>query len=133
MLESRPVKLLDAGLGRFVEKRRHPRFPIGGFNGTLKTPGDVTVLNLSRRGIAFETPHRITPGERYYLELRFQEQAANMEVLIKWCSVREPEPGEDDDADFISWAGGSVLDVFRESEGGIWDLVEPEKAGSAPA
>ena len=113
------------------DQRRDIRFPIGGFTGTLKTPGDVKIRDLSRRGIGFETNQTLTPGESCFLEVRFQEQAASLEVQVRWCANEATDRQEPDTGPVRAIAGGRVVDLYKDASGGIWDLIEPEPAAGS--
>jgi hypothetical protein len=106
------------------ERRRYGRFPVSGIHGSLQTAGDLTLLDLSRTGISFETTNSITVGEHYFIELRYGDASVNLEVLVKWCALRAL-PGEDGESELpLYHAGGGFVDVHRDAPGGLWRALE---------
>ena len=106
------------------ERRRYGRFPVSGIQGNLKRTGDVTLLDLSRTGISFETSHPITVGESYFLELRYREASVNLEVLVKWCALRGRVRDDDGTERPVFQAGAGFVDILRDAPGGLWRALE---------
>ncbi len=104
-------------MARFTRKRQEMRIPVEGVQGSLRTPGDLRIINLSRSGLAFATAHHLTVGETSFIELRFQQQTANLELKLLWC-FRQPklEPMEPE----VFLAGGRFVDVVRDDPDGLW-------------
>lgn len=106
------------------ERRRYGRFPVSGIHGSLQTPGDLTLLDVSRNGISFETANPITVGNHYFVELRYGDARVNLEVAIKWCAARgsmRDEAGQDVP---LFQAGAGFVDVHRDAPGGLWAALE---------
>ena len=108
------------------ERRRYGRFPVSGIHGSLKRTGDVTLLDLSRTGIAFETVNPITVGEHYFLELRYGQARVSLEVRVRWCSVRGTVRDDDGQEQSVYQAGGGFVDVHRDAPGGLWRALEAD-------
>jgi hypothetical protein len=108
------------------ERRRWGRFPVSGIRGSLKTTGDVTLLDLSRTGISFETSNPITVGGSYFLELRYGQAQVNLEVLVKWCAMRGTVRDDDGEDHAIYQAGAGFVDILRDAPGGLWRALEAE-------
>jgi len=113
----------------YSTERCEVRFPVEGVQGSLKTPGDVRAINLSRRGVAFETTHKLTVGDTYFLELRYRGQVVNVEIDLRWCSRSSP-PTEDQPA--VYRAGGPFVDVVRDVPDGLWGSLISGAAGDDP-
>jgi len=113
----------------YAQERSEMRFPVQGMFGNLRAVGDVHVLNLSRSGIAFETPHKLTVGEDYFLEVRYREQVVNFGVNLRWCSLKR---GSSRTGTRIYQAGGRFVDVLQETPGGLWArlLADPDETAS---
>lgn len=101
----------------YAQERSEMRFPVQGMFGNLRTVRDVRVLNLSRGGIAFETPHKLTVGDDYFLEVRYKGQVVNFGVSLRWCSRKRGTPRSSTP---IYQAGGRFIDVLQETPGGLW-------------
>jgi hypothetical protein len=114
--------------GGSPQRRREKRFPVAGIRGTLRTPQDVRVVNLSRRGISFETEQDVVPGDDYGLELRYRGRVVNLVANVRWCALRGPEAPDDSP---VYRAGGPFLDV-EAGEGGLWESLVPD-LGPSPA
>ena len=110
----------------YSNDRREVRFPVEGVQGSLKTPGDVRAINLSRRGVAFETSHKLTVGETYFLELRYRSHVVSVEIDLRWCSRRSP-PTADEPA--VYRAGGPFVDIVRDAPNGLWGALVSGAAG----
>ncbi len=88
--------------------------------------GDLTLLDLSRTGISFETSNPITVGESYYLELRYGGASVSLEVLVKWCALRGKVRDDDGNEQPLYQAGAGFVDVLRDAPGGLWRALEAE-------
>lgn len=113
-----------------VERRRHPRRRIEGVVGTQKSPGDITVLDLSVEGLAAEAIGDISPGQHCFLELVHQRHRIHVEVLVRWASVTRVERGNDRFIPVFR-AGFSFVDIDRDDDSGIWNWILPASAESA--
>jgi hypothetical protein len=111
-----------------LQRRRENRFPVAGILGTLRSPHDLRVINLSRRGIAFETEQDIVPGSDYGIELRYRGRVVNVVTSLRWCAFR---PSETPDEAAVYRAGGSFLDVEAEV-GSLWQGLVPDPGAEAP-
>ena len=108
------------------ERRRHGRFLVSGIHGSLQTVGDLTLLDLSRTGISFETSNPITVGKNYFLELRYGEASVSLEVLVKWCAMRGGMSDEEGHERPLFQVGAGFVDVHRDAPGGLWRALEAE-------
>ena len=106
------------------ERRRYGRFPVSGIQGTLRRTGDMTLLDLSRTGISFETSYPITVGESYYMELRYRQARVNLEVLVKWCALRGKALDDDGNEQPLYQAGAGFVDILRDAPDGVWRALE---------
>ncbi len=107
-----------------TERRRHGRFPVSGIHGSLRTAGDLTLLDISRTGISFETVNPITVGQNYFLELRYGDARVSLEVLVKWCAQRGTLRDDDGAEAPLYQAGAGFVDVHRDAPGGLWAALE---------
>ena len=106
------------------ERRRYGRFPVSGIYGSLRTAGDLMLLDLSRTGISFETANPITVGEHYYLELRYGDASVSLEVVVKWCAQRGGVRDAGGVVMPLYQAGAGFVDVHRDAPGGLWAALE---------
>lgn len=100
-----------------------------GIFGTLVPTTHVALLNLSRTGVAVRVPYRLPAGERYLFEFRHSGHTAHIEVEVAWCTRERPGGG------LLGWwlggryvAGGRVTDIHRDTSGGLWAGIRPERA-----
>lgn len=115
------------------ERRRAPRRQIDGVLGTRRSPGDLTVLDLSLTGLAAEAIGEIAPGERCFVELVHQGHRVHVEAVVRWASVTRVERSDDRFIPVFR-TGLSFVAVDRDESGGIWDWILPEApAASAVA
>jgi hypothetical protein len=108
--------------------RRCQRHCVPGISGTLGSPGDVQVLDLSLFGMAFESPRPLRVGERCFLELRHDRHAVSVEVAIRWCAT-PADRGPSQRTPFR--IGACFVDILRdEMDSGIWRWIDidPENA-----
>lgn len=85
--------------------------------GTLRTPGDIEVLDLSRTGLAFATAERLEEGVDYEVELRHREQPMTATIIVRW--IRDA-----DDGGHRYRVGAEFVTVLSKSDTGIWDWVQ---------
>jgi PilZ domain len=111
--------------GQNDERRRQPRYTVDGIFGTLVPSTHVTLLNLSRYGVAIRMPFRLPIGQSFLFEFRHLGRTARMEIEVTWCSrhgrglFRLPGSG------YV--VGGRVVDIHRDTSGGIWAGVQPDR------
>ena len=116
------------GSVRGLDRRRVERFSVPGIEATLNAPGDVRVLDLAMYGMAIEAPADLEVGNNVFLEVRHGKHRANIEVAVRWRTVSRVQRTERSLVP-VSRAGVEFVDIFREEEGGIWDLIMvPEPA-----
>jgi len=112
-----------------LQRRKELRFPVRGIEGTLKGPGDVQVINVSRRGIAFEATAELETGNDYYLELRYRGQTVNVATNLRWAACLPSDEGE------LHFRGGGPFVETAGTERGVWRtlLADPPTAEGAAA
>ena len=114
------------------ERRRVGRHPIRGVEGTLRTPGDVRVLDVGVYGLQMQAAADLPVGETLCLELRRGHARVNVEVEVRWVSVTQMVR---DRGTFVplATAGVQFRDIYRDNDGGIWDWIAvPEAPADAP-
>lgn len=114
------------------DRRRAARRRITGVTGTRRSPGDLTVLDLSVSGLAAEAIGEIAPGEHCFVELVHQGHHVHVEAVVRWASVTRVERSADRFIPVFR-AGLSFVAVDRDEEGGIWDWILPEPQPLAAA
>jgi len=112
-----------------ADRRRHPRRKILGVLGTRRSPGDLTVLDLSLTGLAAEAVGEIGPGQHCFLELVHQCHRVHVEAVVRWASVTRVER-RSDRFEPVFRAGLSFVDIDRDDSGGIWDWILAAAEGS---
>jgi hypothetical protein len=105
-----------------IDTRRHTRYPVAGIYGSLRSPFDVRVINLSREGMALETAEPLQPGETQFVEVRHRGQNVSFEVSVRWCRRRGGDPDAASEA--LYHAGVSFLDMYPPRPGGFWDALQ---------
>jgi len=105
-----------------TDRRRDPRRQVSGVQGTRRSPGDLTVLDLSLTGLAAEAVGELTPGERCFLELVHQRHRVHVEAIVRWTSVTRVERRRDRFIPVFR-AGLSFVDIDLDDSGGIWNWI----------
>jgi len=111
-------------------ERRQRRFPVEGISGTLLPSTPVTLINLSRSGLAVESPEPLAVGETCFLRFQHEGRNATLELKIAWCRRRRGRwrvlggPGT------TYLAGGIIVDLYRDAGAGLWEGLEPGSRGS---
>ena len=108
-----------------ADRRRAERRRIPGVTGTRRSPGDLTVLDLSLTGLAAEAIGEIAPGERCFVELVHQGHRVHVEAVVRWASVTRVERSDDRFIPVFR-TGLSFVAIDRDEGGGIWDWILPE-------
>jgi hypothetical protein len=108
-----------------TELRRFPRRAVTGIEGTLRSPGDVKVIDLSVIGLAAELSTEVKTGDHCFLELRHGRDRAMVETVVKWKSLPRlvRDPGR---PPLAFRAGMAFVDIDRDGSGGIWSCILPE-------
>ena len=111
---------------RSQNRRRHLRANITEISGTLNSPGDVEVLDLSLSGMAIEAAAELEEGDRCFLELRHQGHSVSLEVEVRWSSVLRVERTRNAFVPVFR-AGVAFLEVLPDNNGGLfeWLVVDP--------
>jgi hypothetical protein len=119
----------SVGSGPAADRRRYHRARIPGLVGTLHSPGDVEVLDLSVGGLAFEAAQELSPGDRCFLELHHETSSASVEIEICWSSVRRVERTRGT-LKPVFRAGGVFRDIQHDRPGGVldWILIDPSQS-----
>lgn len=112
--------------GQSSDRRRHLRANISEISGTLHSPGDVEVLDLSLSGMAIEAATELEKGDRCFLELRHHGHSVSLEVEVRWASVLRVERLRDTFMPVFR-AGVAFLEVLPDREAGLfeWLVVDP--------
>lgn len=105
-----------------AERRRVGRRAIPSVVATLRTPGDVKVIDVGVFGLAIEANVELPKGERVCLELRHGSQVANVEATVRWSSVSRVARDRGTLVP-VSRAGVQFSDIYRDRQGGIWDYI----------
>ena len=105
-----------------ANRRRVARRQVPGIEATLRTPGDVTVLDVSLYGLAIEAAAELAVGDSICLEVRHRAQRANVEATVRWCSVSRVVRQRGSLVP-LSTAGVEFREVYRDGGGGIWDWI----------
>jgi len=105
-----------------LQRRKEIRFPVHGIEATLKGPGDVQVINVSRRGIAFEAAAELETGNDYYLELRYRGQKAHVAANLRWAACLPSDEGE------LHFRGGGPFVEALGTDQGVWRTLFADPA-----
>lgn len=107
-------------------KRRHSRYAVDGIFGTLLPSTPVTMVNLSRTGLAVETPECLEVGESYLFRFQHHSRTATVEVKISWCRRRRGLWRLLCGEGTLYVAGGNIVDLHRDHADGFWNALEPD-------
>jgi hypothetical protein len=108
-----------------ADRRRYPRRKVPGIVGTLRSPDDVRVLDLSVTGLSAELADEVRPGQHCYLELRYGGSRATVETVVKWSKL--PRIQRDASRPPLAFvAGMAFVDIARDSTDGLWGCILPE-------
>lgn len=105
------------------DRRRFDRRKLDRIVGTLQSPRDVKVRDLSLAGMRIETSCPVQAGQIHVVELRHGEHEIHVTVEVKW--VHDTGTGEEGQPLFS--AGVGFVEVHREAgSAGIWEWILPE-------
>ncbi len=122
MLQPEPAPAQIQLVADAADRRRDPRRQIAGVLGTRRSPGDLTVLDLSLTGLAAEVTGEINPGQHCFLELVHQRHRVHVETVTRWVEVARIEHQKNGSVPVFR-AGLSFVDIHRDGSGGIWDWI----------
>ena len=96
-----------------------------GIEGTLRSPGDVRVVDLSVTGLSAELAREVKPGDHCFLELRHGRSRAMVEAVVKWSALPhiQREVGRPPLA-FLT--GMAFVDIEHDGTDPIWECILPE-------
>ena len=94
-----------------------------GIEASLRSPGDVKVLDVGLYGMAIEAPAAdLDIGRPVCLEMRHGRHVVSVEGVVRWCSAQRMvrERGK-----FLPLlrAGLEFREIHRDDEGGIWEWI----------
>jgi hypothetical protein len=105
-----------------TNRRRVERRHISDIEATLRTPGDVTIVDVGLFGLGILAPAELSVGSSVCLEVRHGHQTANLEGTVCWCSVSHSVWQKGNFVP-VTTAGIEFREILRDSEGGIWDWI----------
>ena len=68
-------------------RRRHPRYPVDGLEGSFVFSTDVRIIDLSVEGVGIETQTSLTVGRRYSLKVEREDQRLDLSGQVAWCRL----------------------------------------------
>ena len=98
-----------------------------GIEGTLRSPGDVRVVELSVTGLSAELAREVKPGDHCFLELRHGRSRAMVETVVKWSALPriQREAGRPPLA-FLT--GMAFVDIDHDGTDPLWECILPEQS-----
>jgi hypothetical protein len=110
-----------------MDRRRAPRRAVPGVDGTLRSPGDVKILELSVTGLSAELGGELQPGDHCFLELRHRGSRATVEAIVKWSGLPriERDPAR---PPLVFRAGMAFVDVEHDGADLLWQCIVPDAA-----
>jgi len=99
--------------------RRFHRIPIEALKGRLHTPRDLTVRDLSRTGLSFDTSEPLEEGKDCFVELTYRGQTIRLALNVRWVRREEAGAGEPP----IYHVGAEFVDVLEKPPTGLWDWI----------
>jgi|GEM_PF-1910637 len=111
-------------------QRRFHRIPIEALKGRLHTPRDLTVRDLSRTGMSFDTSEPLEEGKDCFVELTYRNQSVRLALNVRWVRREESAQGEPP----VYHVGAEFVDVLDRPPTGLWDWIRVvgEEGGAAP-
>lgn len=126
-LEPAPSPRIVWGSPMSERQRRFHRIPIEALKGRLHTPRDLTVRDLSRTGMAFETSEPLEEGKDYFVELSYRGQSIRLAVNVRWVKPEEAGRGEPP----AYQVGAEFVDILEKPDTGLWDWIGVAGEGGA--
>jgi len=98
------------------EKRRFPRFPVGGsVKGRVRAFYDASLINVSLGGALIEHAQIVRPGGQSYLILLLNGREVSLRCFVPWSHVNRPELQPDGERALIFHTGLQFLDPPEEA------------------
>jgi len=109
--------------------RRFHRIPIEALKGRLHTPRDLTVRDLSRTGLSFDTSEPLEEGKDCFAELTYRGQTIRLALNVRWVRREDSAGGEPP----VYRVGAEFVDVLEEPPTGLWDWIRVAGEEGGPA
>jgi len=106
---------MEEGRNPIVERRRSPRYPVEGVQGSLHVSTAAKILNMSLTGMAVETDAQMRVSRSYSLALRHGEEfVLRLSGTVVWCHLRTLRKTERGDSKSVYHAGFRFDDTLTE-------------------
>ncbi|MFQ5988742.1 MAG: PilZ domain-containing protein [Candidatus Methylomirabilales bacterium] len=97
------------------EKRRYPRFPVGGrIKGRVRALYDASLMDVSVGGALIEHAQIVRPGSTSFLILFLHGRPVNLRCSVVWSHVDRPELQPDGERALIFRTGLEFLESTDE-------------------
>ena len=106
------------------EKRRSPRFPVRGLDGTLLYNIDAKILNLGLTGMALATSSALRVGHAYSLTLGAGIGSMRLSGVVAWCRLARTRKTESGDTAPVFEAGIRFEGMLSERAEQLLHLLE---------
>lgn len=106
---------MEQGKTPIVERRRSPRYPVEGVQGTLHISTGAKILNMSLTGMAVETDTQMRVSRSYSLALRHGEEfVVRLSGTVVWCHLRTLRKTESGETKSVYHAGFRFDDTLTD-------------------
>ena len=106
------------------EKRRSPRYPVSGLEGTLLYNIDARILNLGLTGMALATSSALRVGHVYTLTLGAGIGSLRLAGFVAWCRLARTRKTESGDTAPVFEAGIKFEGMLSERAEQLLHLLE---------
>ena len=106
------------------EKRRSPRYPVSGLEGTLLYNIDARILNLGLTGMALATSSALRVGHVYTLTLGAGIGSLRLAGFVAWCRLARTRKTESGDTAPVFEAGIRFEGMLSERAEQLLHLLE---------
>lgn len=107
------------------DKRRFPRFPVGGrIKGRVRALYDASLMDLSFGGALIEHDQIVRPGTTSFVVLFLQGHPLSLRCQVVWSQVDRPEVLPDGERALIFHTGLEFLNPTEEAQQLLSDYID---------
>lgn len=107
------------------DKRRFPRFPVGGrIKGRVRALYDASLMDVSLGGALIEHAQIVRPGTVSFVILFLQGHPLSLRCQVVWSQVDRPELQSDGERALIFHTGLQFVDPPQEAQQLLSDYID---------
>ncbi|MEE9125323.1 MAG: PilZ domain-containing protein [candidate division NC10 bacterium] len=116
-----------------AERRRHPRFVVGGkTKGRMTAIYDASLVDISLGGAMIEHAHIVRPGTLSYLTLDLQGREVNLRCRVIRSVVHRHEVDPEGEQILVYRTGIEYVDLSDETQQRLHEYIMAGLEGSTP-